>query len=208
MLWIIEAYLRKKIKNPSKSLKSICYIVSSFGIYKMFTFKVKKDEIVILNSRIQGLLKIVLRDPGIYMKIPFFMKPIHFRLKEEQFLHRFLFITKDNVKVNIVLDVTHIPDENSIVEHYRHYKYNYSEEALPSIIEDTIKQIIRDYTSLEILLDNNKIIELIHSNILSAGLKYYIRFTNISIEILDFSEEISDPTYKDLVKQSLFRFYL
>ena len=40
------------------------------GIYKIFTFKVQKDEIVIIDSKIKGLQDFVFKIPGTYFKIP------------------------------------------------------------------------------------------------------------------------------------------
>jgi prohibitin 2 len=84
---------------------------------------------------------------GFHFRLPWFEKPIIYDVMAHPWDFHSVTGTKDLQMVNITVRVLYKPDEDKLVDLYRHLGQNYDERILPSIVHEVLKSAIAQYNA-------------------------------------------------------------
>lgn len=151
-------------------------------------------------NRLVGLKETVYEE-GTHFMIPWFDRPIIYDVRARPNVIQTTSGSHDLQMVNIGLRVLTRPVPSKLPEMYRTLGTDYGERVLPSIIHETLKNVIAQYNASQ-LLTMREVVSRDIRRILTQRAKYFnIVLDDVSITNLTFSREYTSAVESKQVAQ-------
>ena len=163
-------------------------------------FNVEGGHRAIVFNRIVGI-KDTVYEEGTHFMIPWFERPIIYDVRARPNVIQTTSGSHDLQMVNIGLRVLTRPVPSQLPEMYRTLGTDYGERVLPSIIQETLKNVIAQYNASQ-LLTMREVVSKDIRRILTERAKYFnIVLDDVSITNLTFSREYTGAVEAKQVAQ-------
>jgi len=163
-------------------------------------FNVEGGHRAIVFNRIVGIKDSVYEE-GTHFMLPWFERPIIYDVRARPNVIQTTSGSHDLQMVNIGLRVLTRPVPSKLPEMYRTLGTDYGERVLPSIIQETLKNVIAQYNASQ-LLTMREVVSKDIRRILTERAKYFnIVLDDVSITNLTFSREYTGAVEAKQVAQ-------
>ena len=163
-------------------------------------FNVEGGHRAIVFNRIVGI-KDTVYEEGTHFMIPWFERPIIYDVRARPNVIQTTSGSHDLQMVNIGLRVLTRPVPSRLPDMYRTLGTDYGERVLPSIIQETLKNVIAQYNASQ-LLTMREVVSKDIRRILTERAKYFnIVLDDVSITNLTFSREYTGAVEAKQVAQ-------
>ena len=163
-------------------------------------FKVEGGHRAIVFNRVVGVKDEVFAE-GTHFMLPWFERPIIYDVRARPNVIQTTSGSHDLQMVNIGLRVLTRPMPSKLPEMYRTLGTDYGERVLPSIIQETLKNVIAQYNASQ-LLTMREVVSRDIRRILTERAKYFnIVLDDVSITNLTFSREYTGAVEAKQVAQ-------
>lgn len=163
-------------------------------------FNVEGGHRAIVFNRISGIKETVYSE-GTHFMLPWFERPIIYDVRARPNVIQTTSGSHDLQMVNIGLRVLTRPLPSRLPEMYRTLGTDYGDRVLPSIIQETLKNVIAQYNASQ-LLTMREVVSKDIRRILTERAKYFnIVLEDVSITNLTFSREYTGAVEAKQVAQ-------
>ena len=163
-------------------------------------FNVEGGHRAIVFNRVVGI-KDTVYEEGTHFMIPWFERPIIYDVRARPNVIQTTSGSHDLQMVNIGLRVLTRPVPSRLPDMYRTLGTDYGERVLPSIIQETLKNVIAQYNASQ-LLTMREVVSKDIRRILTERAKYFnIVLDDVSITNLTFSREYTGAVEAKQVAQ-------
>ena len=163
-------------------------------------FNVEGGHRAIVFNRVVGI-KDEVYEEGTHFMLPWFERPIIYDVRARPNVIQTTSGSHDLQMVNIGLRVLTRPMPSKLPEMYRTLGTDYGERVLPSIIQETLKNVIAQYNASQ-LLTMREVVSRDIRRILTERAKYFnIVLDDVSITNLTFSREYTGAVEAKQVAQ-------
>lgn len=195
----------KNMKLPSGgggSMLARALVIGGAAVYGVANslFNVEGGHRAIVFNRLVGI-KDTVYEEGTHFMIPWFERPIIYDVRARPNVIQTTSGSHDLQMVNIGLRVLTRPVPSKLPEMYRTLGTDYGERVLPSIIHETLKNVIAQYNASQ-LLTMREVVSRDIRRILTLRAKYFnIVLDDVSITNLTFSREYTSAVEAKQVAQ-------
>jgi prohibitin 2 len=138
---------------------------------------------------------------GTHVVIPWFEWPIIVDVRTRPTSIKSITGTRDLQMVDIGLRVLTRPDQNQLPRIYRRLGVNFDEKVLPSIVNETVKQVIAQFNATELLTQRESVSRLIKEELSRRAFDFDLVLEDVSITDLKFGKEFEKAVESKQVAQ-------
>jgi prohibitin 2 len=151
-------------------------------------FTVEGGHRAVMFNRFGGVSASVYSE-GTHIKVPWFQLPIVFDVRASPKSFPSISGSKDLQMVNITVRVLTRPDTSKLPEMVSTLGTNWGERVLPSIVEETLKSVIAQFTASELLTMRESVSSRIRARLQERAGDFNIVVEDVSITHLTFGQE-------------------
>jgi len=142
----------------------------------------------VIFNRITGVNPTVVRE-GTHFRIPYIEYPYIFSVRTQDQIVRSPTGTRDLQTVDITLRVLYKPFQDALPQVLMQLGTDYDERVLPSIINETLKSVVAQFTAGELITQREQVSRLIRRNLTDRAVDFHIDVEDVSITHLTFGKE-------------------
>lgn len=162
---------------------------AAYGVYHSI-YNVPAGHRAVVYSRIDGVGKNVIEE-GTHFLLPWLQRPIIFDVRTRPRTYASLTGTKDLQMINISIRVLSKPDRAKLHWLYTHLGLDFDEKVLPSIVNETAKQVVAQFTAAELIYQREHVSRMIAQSLKARADRFAILLDDVSIIHLSFGTEYS-----------------
>jgi len=151
-------------------------------------YTVEPGHAAVTFNRFTGVSDDV-RGEGTYVLIPWLMWPIIFDVRQRPKKYTSTTGTKDLQTVSISIRVLSRPDARALKAIYERLGEGHDEVVLPSIVNETCKEVVAKYDAQQLLTERESVSLLIADRLKSRARKFNLMLEDVSIVDLDFTRD-------------------
>jgi prohibitin 2 len=163
-------------------------------------YSVKPGERAIIFNRLSGVKQMTTGE-GTHVVIPWFEWPIIVDVRTRPTSIKSVTGTRDLQMVDVGLRVLTRPDQNQLPRIYRRLGINFDEKVLPSIVNETVKQVIAQFNATEMLTQREAVSRLIKEELSRRANEFDLVLEDVSITDLKFGKEFEKAVESKQVAQ-------
>ncbi|OQR87724.1 prohibitin-2 [Achlya hypogyna] len=159
----------------------------SYGLYQS-VFTVAPGSRAVMYNRFTGIQEKT-KEEGMHVMIPWVERPTIFDVRTKAHQVSSLTGSRDLQMVNVSLRVLTRPNTNALPEIYRRLGLNYLEVVLPSIVNETAKQVMAQFNASQLITQREHVSRMIARNLTERATEFNINVEDVSVTHLSFGRE-------------------
>lgn len=164
-------------------------------------FVVPAGERAVMFNRVQGVKRTVLSE-GLKFKIPWFEWPILYSTRTQpRELSHTLAGTRDLQYVKISLRIVFEPVVDRLWETVSKYGEDYDRRILPSLMHETLKGVVAQYTAEQLTTQREEVSRRIRMHLTERATDFNIKIRDCAITTMDFGKDFKAATEAKQVAQ-------
>ncbi|CAD8054004.1 unnamed protein product [Paramecium primaurelia] len=173
-----------------------------FGIFlvKNCFFTVEPGHCAIKFSKFFGLQEEKYKE-GWHFRIPYFETPIDYNIQTRPRQIKANTANRDMQNVLLTLRVLHRPYSDDLPTIYRTLGIDYDEKVLPSIVNETMRSVVAQYTASQLMSQRDQVSFKIRQALDQRAAQFKIAIDDVSITELTFGKEYLDAVEAKQVAQ-------
>lgn len=153
-------------------------------------YNVQGGERAIIFNRLTGIRDEV-KGEGTHFLIPFLEWPYIFDIRTRPKNVMSMTGTKDLQMVNLNVRVLTKPNETGLKQIYEELGMDFDERVLPSIVNETCKQVVAQFTAVQLLTQREQVRELIKRNLMERAREFNIVMDDVALTDLRFGRDFT-----------------
>lgn len=172
--------------------------VATLGYYSLYD--VDAGHRAIIFNRVYGIKNTVVGE-GMHIRIPFFEWPILYDVRTRPRNIQSLTGSKDLQMVNINVRVLSKPSVDALPKIYERLNLDYDERVLPSIVNEVCKQVVAQFTAVQLLTQREQVSRRIRQYLMDRALDFDIILEDVAITDLRFGRDFTAAVESKQVAQ-------
>ncbi|KAM3134454.1 hypothetical protein pb186bvf_013420 [Paramecium bursaria] len=174
-------------------------VVGLFAL-KSTIFTVEPGHAAIKFSKFTGVGSEIYKE-GWHFKIPYFENPIIYNIQTKPRQIKASTANKDMQNVILTVRVLHRPYSDKLPYIYRTLGTDYDEKVLPSIVNETMRSVVAQYTAAQLLSQRDQVSFKIRSSLAERAELFKIAIDDVSITELTFGKDYLEAVEAKQVAQ-------
>eukprot|EP00298_Acanthocystis_sp_HF-20_P019975 c244_g1_i2.p1 GENE.c244_g1_i2~~c244_g1_i2.p1 ORF type:complete len:301 (+),score=122.43 c244_g1_i2:53-904(+) len=183
--------IRRNVPNPNTMNKLVIGGAALLGLSYAAAnslFTVEAGQKAVMFNRFGGVSESVYSE-GAHLKLPWFQIPVIFDTRASPRNFPSVSGSKDLQMVNVTVRVLTRPDASKLGVILRTLGTEWGDRVLPSIVEETLKSVIAQFTASELLTMRETVSSRIRSSLEDRAGEFHIVVEDVSITHLAFGQE-------------------
>ncbi|KDO26987.1 hypothetical protein SPRG_07700 [Saprolegnia parasitica CBS 223.65] len=170
-----------------------------YGLYQS-VFTVAPGSRAVMYNRFTGVQDGT-KEEGMHVMIPWVERPTIFDVRTKAHQVSSLTGSRDLQMVNVSLRVLTRPNTGKLPEIYRNLGLNYLEVVLPSIVNETAKQVMAQFNASQLITQREHVSRMIARNLTERAMEFFINVEDVSVTHLSFGREYTAAVESKQVAQ-------
>ncbi|OQS06356.1 prohibitin-2 [Thraustotheca clavata] len=158
-----------------------------YGLYNS-VFTVAPGSRAVMYNRFTGIQEGT-KEEGMHIMLPWIERPTVFDVRTKAHQVSSLTGSRDLQMVNVSLRVLTRPNTSALPDIYRRLGLNYLEVVLPSIVNETAKQVMAQFNASQLITQREHVSRMIARNLTERATEFNINVEDVSVTHLSFGRE-------------------